>query len=122
MLWSPHLFIILPLIHYNIETKEERLEFLGPKVSVLDEENSVDFIHTSILERIFFNITRMDIFKIVCSFWSSSYATEQKDAWDQRAKKVNKRSISGQYAALPLSFYYSNIKELTTAIQQSLYL
>ena len=62
----------------------------------------------------------MDIFKTACSIWSSIYSTEQKDAWDQRAKRLNKRRIPGEYAALPLCLYNSNIYELTRAIQQSL--
>ena len=118
-----HIFLSYYFLKYNnIETKEEKLEFLGRKVPVVDEEESVDSTDTPILERTFFNITRMDIFKTACFLWSSSYSTEQKDAWDQRAKKLNKRRIPGEYVALPLSLYGSNIKELTTAIQQSLYL
>ena len=64
----------------------------------------------------------MDVFKTACFLWSSSYSTEQKDAWNQREKKLNKKRIPGEYVALPLCLYGRNFQELTTAIQQSLYL
>ena len=118
-----HIFLSYYFFKYNnIETEEEKLEFLGRKVPVVDEEDSVDSTDTPILERTFLNITRVDIHKTACSLWSSSYSTEQKDAWNQRAKKLNKRRIPGEYVELPLSLYGSNIKELRTAIQESLYL
>ena len=118
-----HLFLSYYFFQYNnIKTKEEKLEFLGRQLPVVDEEQSVDSIDTPIFGRIFRNITCIDIFKTACSIWSSTYFTEQKDAWDQRAKKLNKRRIPGEYAALPLCLYDSNIHELTRSIQQSLYL
>ena len=76
-----HIFLSYYFLKYNsIETKEEKLEFLGQKIPVVDEEDSVDSTDTPILERTFLNIIRVDIHKTACSLWSSSYSTEQKDS------------------------------------------
>ena len=62
--YSFHICLSYYFLKYNnMKTKEEKVAFLGSKVPAVDEEESVDSTDTPIFERIFRNITCMDIFR-----------------------------------------------------------
>ena len=74
--YGVHIFLLYYFSQYNnIKTKDDKLEFLGQKVPVVDEEQSVGSTDTPIFERTFRNISHMDIFKTACSIWFSIYST-----------------------------------------------